>query len=504
MALMPVRIAPGLYLNRTPYASKTRWVAGDLVRFRDGVPQQLGGWRVAAGAEGITGIPRAAIAWRPGNQHGRYLCVGTNTGLFVYDGGSLDDVTPAAYTAGREDTIAGAGYGGGLYGVGLYGVPTYGSSAVLEAASWSLDMWGSDVVAVGWDGVICDYTAGDAMFVPVANAPTARAIVVTDERMLMALGAGGIPNRIEWCDQEDNTNWTPAATNTAGGFTLNTASALKCGARGRGITFVWSETDLFGFYPTFNQFVYGYERLGQNCGACSTNAAVVVGEVAYWMGVDGFYCFQGQVQRLECDIYDFVFGNPDAGVAADFNLTQRNKVHVRHNTMFDEIWFSYPSGQSNECDRIAIFNYRTGTWSKASIARTAWCDRSAFQLPFGLGPDGTLYEHEIGHSDNGGLINSYIESGPFELGNGDAVQQIRSFWPDARMYDGSAELLLRLRNTARGAEFTKGPYVFTAATERIMLATVARQMAITIRAAEPGDHWELGEPRVEITPGGGR
>jgi hypothetical protein len=173
----------------------------------------------------------------------------------------------------------------------------------------------------------------------------------------MLLGANGIPNRVQWSDQENNAVYTASATNKAGGFTLNTVSQLQCGVRGRGVTFVWSDTDLFGFYPTYNQFVYGYERLGQNCGAASQNAACIVGEVAYWMGVDGFYCYDGQVQRLDCDINDYVFGDPNNGVAADLNIDQRAKVHVRVNTLFEEIWFSYPSADSTECNRVAIFNY---------------------------------------------------------------------------------------------------------------------------------------------------
>jgi hypothetical protein len=36
---------PGLFANRSRRASKLRWVDGDLVRFRDGVPAQVGGWQ---------------------------------------------------------------------------------------------------------------------------------------------------------------------------------------------------------------------------------------------------------------------------------------------------------------------------------------------------------------------------------------------------------------------------------------------------------------------------
>jgi hypothetical protein len=503
MSLLPLSITPGLYLNRTPYSSKGRWVDGNCVRFRDGVPQQIGGWRQASGSGGITGVPRCAISWRPGNQHGRYCAIGTNEGVFVYDGGHISNITPVGYVPGRVDSQPGAGYGGGLYGHGLYGEPTIGSGVVLDAASWSMDMWGEYVVAVGYDGVVCQYT-GTGVLAPIAGAPSARSLVVTDERILMLLGANGIPNRIQWSDQEDNSNYTPDATNKAGGFTLNTVTQLQCGVRGRGVTFVWSDTDLFGFSPTYNQFVYSYERLGQNCGAASQNAACIVGEVPYWMGVDGFYCYDGQVQRLDCDINDYVFGDPSNGVAADLNIDQRNKVHVRVNTLFEEIWFSYPSAGSTECDRLAIFNYRNGTWSKAHLARTAWCDRGAFALPMALDPNAALFEHEVGHFANGGQIDSYVECSPIELGNGDVVQQIRSFWPEMRQGNGTINLLLKMRQTPRGPEFVRGPFPFTADTQRVLLSAVARQMAVRIEATAPGDYWELGQPRVEITAGGGR
>ena len=503
MALLPITIAPGIYANATPYASKTRWTGGNCVRFVGQSPQQIGGWRKAVNSDGILGVPRAAISWRPGGYHGKNLAVGTNEGMFVYDGGRIDNITPAAYVAGRVDSLPGVGYGGGLYGRGLYGEPTYGSSTVLEAASWSMDMWGDYLVAVGWDGVVCQWT-GAGLLAPIVGAPSAYALVVTDERILMLLGANGIPNRVQWSDQENNAVYTADATNKAGGFTLNTVGQLLCGARGRGVTFVWSETDLFAFFPTFNQFVYGYERLGQNCGAASRNSAVVVGEVAYWMGIDGFYCYDGQVRRLECDLQDYVFGDPDNGVAADFNIEQRVKVHVRANTLFEEIWFSYPSADGNECNRIITFNYRNGTWSRHVMNRTAWCDRGAFALPIGLSSDATVYEHEIGHSANGEQIDSWVESAPFELGNGDRVQQIKSFWPDLRQGSGKVALTMKLSMTPRGQEFFKGPISFDAQVERIYLAAAGRQMSIRLEGAAPGDFWELGLPRIDVQAGGGR
>jgi hypothetical protein len=503
VALLPINILPGLYLNRTPYSAKTRWMDANCVRWRDGVPQQIGGWRAASGGTGITGVPRCAISWRPGNQHGKYMAVGTNEGVFLYDGGHVSSITPAAYTAGRVDSQPGAGYGGGLYGAGAFGVPTYGSSVVLEAAWWSMDMWGDFLVAVGHDGVVCQYD-GTGVLAPIVGAPTARALVVTDDRILMLLGAGGIPNRIEWSDQENNAVYTPSATNKAGGFTLNTVSQLAV-RRPWPRRYVRVERHRsVRLLPDLQPIRLWLRRLGQNCGACSPNAAVVVGEVPYWMGVDGFYKYDGQVQRLDCDVQDFVFGDLDNGIAADFNIEQKVKVHVRFNTLFDEVWFSYPSGLNSECNRVVTFNIKNGTWSRAGLTRTAWCDRGAFALPMGMDAAGSIFEHEVGRTGDGQQIDSYVESAPFELGNGDNVQQIRSFWPDMRQGSGKVALLLKLQMTPRGMPVVKGPIVFDAQTERIYLSCVARQLAVRLEGFAPGDYWELGTPRVEITAGGGR
>jgi hypothetical protein len=73
-----------------------------------------------------------------------------------------------------------------------------------------------------------------------------------------------------------------------------------------------------------------------------------------------------------------------------------------------------------------------------------------------------------------------------ELGNGDAVQQIRSFWPEMRQGNGKINLSLKLRMTPRGPEFIKGPFSFTADTQRVLLAATARQMAVRIEATAPG------------------
>ena len=50
---------------------------------------------------------------------------------------------------------------------------------------------------------------------PVTGAPTAAAVHVTDERIMLALAADGDPRAVDWCDAENRNDWTPSSTNLA-------------------------------------------------------------------------------------------------------------------------------------------------------------------------------------------------------------------------------------------------------------------------------------------------
>ena len=77
------------------------------------------------------------------------------------------------------------------------------------------------------DGKIYEWQLTQELCTSSANAPTGnKGLVVTEERFVFALGAGGNPRKVQWCDQENNTSWTPSATNQAGDFELQTVGQI--------------------------------------------------------------------------------------------------------------------------------------------------------------------------------------------------------------------------------------------------------------------------------------
>src|SRR6056297_2312310 len=121
MPLVPLDIPAGVYRNGTEYEAKGRWFDTNLVRWREGKLEPVGGWEEFDDTNSaFNGKARGILTWR-GNDSGKYMAVGTNTKLYASQGGQMYDITPSGFTAGRENTILGYGFGIGVYNTGDYG-----------------------------------------------------------------------------------------------------------------------------------------------------------------------------------------------------------------------------------------------------------------------------------------------------------------------------------------------------------------------------------------------
>lgn len=92
MPLQKLKFKPGVDRENTNYTNEGGWYDCDKIRFRSGTPEKIGGW-VLAFANQITGIVRALYNWvtLSGDD---LLAMGTNTGLYLENGGLTEDITP--------------------------------------------------------------------------------------------------------------------------------------------------------------------------------------------------------------------------------------------------------------------------------------------------------------------------------------------------------------------------------------------------------------------------
>ena len=105
MPLTKIAFAPGIDKQDTEYGAAGRWTDSDMVRFRYGLPEKIGGW-VELISDKLIGVIRDMHAWTDLDGI-RYTAVGTDRKLYIYSEGAAYDITPIRATqAGLSNPFA--------------------------------------------------------------------------------------------------------------------------------------------------------------------------------------------------------------------------------------------------------------------------------------------------------------------------------------------------------------------------------------------------------------
>lgn len=494
MALIPLQLPPGILRNGTEYEQSNRWRDASLIRWHNNSMRPVGGF-ITRVSSAFAAAPRGLHAWRD-NSDGTQIAAGTYEKLYyVNASNTVSDITPVGFLSGDEDAAVNTAYGGAVYDTGYYGVTRPNTGVFQEATTWSLDNWGEYLVGcTSDDGKLYEWQLNPAVVAAqITNAPINNlGLIVTEERFLFALGAGGNPRLVQWCDKENNTLWTPAATNEAGDFELQTSGQIMGAVRVRGRTLIVTDTDAHIATYQGPPFVFGFERIGTATGMVARKAIAAVDEGAFWMGRDAFFVFDGSAAKeLPCEVSDYVFG--------DINQNQITKVYAVHNSSFGEIWWFYPSSSSIENDRYVSYDYRENHWEIGQIDRTSAVDLGVFNNPIWADANGNLFDHEQDPSVGHGSYTPFAESGPISLGAGDQVMKVTSLIPDEST-QGDVTVTFKSRFYPNAAETSFGPFSTANPTD---VRFTGRQIRIRIDAARNAD-WRAGVMRIEAKAGGKR
>ena len=97
MPLQKYLFNPGINKEGTDYTAEGGWFDGNLVRFRKGFPEKIGGW-VKYLTESYNGTGRKLLGW-VALDGTRLLGLGTRSKLYVQEGADFDDITPIRATS---------------------------------------------------------------------------------------------------------------------------------------------------------------------------------------------------------------------------------------------------------------------------------------------------------------------------------------------------------------------------------------------------------------------
>jgi hypothetical protein len=364
-----------------------------------------------------------------------------------------------------------------------------------------------------------------------SNVPTEQnCILVSDSsRFVFAFGATEFgsatfnPMLIRWSDQGDPFNWTPSATVQAGFTYLSHGSEIISVMQARQEILVWTDSSVYSLQYQGAPIVWSTQIVGDNISIAGENAVAYANGVAYWMGVDKFYKYDGRTQTQNCDLRQYVFDN--------INKSQFSQVVAGTNEGFNEIWWFYCSGTSTTIDSYVVFNYMEnqgqGAWYYGSMARTAWLDSGLRDYPIAATYESNIVNHEQGVDDNATgttlPIEAFITSAEFDLDDGDRFGFVWRVLPDITFRGSTAPspqvtmYLKPMQNSGSGYNIppsvggeNNATVTRTATlpieefTGQIYTRVRGRQIAMEVRSTAQGVTWQLGSPRLDIKQDGRR
>jgi len=418
------------------------------------------------------------------------------------------------------------------WGVNGWGQGTFGSTSSLSDTNqlrlWSHDHFGEDLIIGQRNAGIYKWTENNGVgtravelsSISGANlVPTKGLQVITSEkdRHLIVLGSDPIsgssrtgtidPMLISFSDQENDLDFEPLSTNTAGSLRLSSGSSIIGGVKARQEILVWTDTALYSMQFIGPPFTFGINLINEGTGLVGPKAAVTTPSGVYWMSYNNFYTYNGSVQTLPCSVHNYVF--------SDINLTQSFKINAFTIKDKSEVGWFYCSSSSDEIDRYVIYNYVEQIWFYGQLTRTAWLDSGIVNYPRAVN-GGYLYQQEIGFDDDGSpMTNVFIESSDMDIGDGEQFSFIKRIIPDYKFIQDdnncNVNIVLKTRNFPGDSLTTNSTSAISASTQQAYVRSRSRQIALRFESDDDasddgnlGIGWRLGATRIDIKPDGRR
>ena len=338
---------------------------------------------------------------------------------------------------------------------------------------------------------------------------------------------------IRFSEDESINKYTPQATNTAGTQRLQDGTRIMGGLVAKENILIWTDNALYTMKFVGAPFTFGFEQVGTNCGLIGKNAAIEIDGVAYWMGNNGFFSFDGTVNTLPCSVEDFVYDNADT--------TKGQQVNAGINNLFTEVVWWYPTQGSEFNNRYVVYNYGQnnaqlpmGNWytgTNTNSIRTTWIDSLVYPRPYataynsantgtfpqvigesGLGQT-VFFEHESGNDQvnpDGSVtaLTSFIQSFSFSLqpDQAEVFLAMRRFLPNFKVLVGNNQVTLSIKDfpAEDDIQTTLSPFIINSNTLKVDTRARGRYANIKIENTGVNESWRFGTFQVDIQPDGRR
>lgn len=161
---------------------------------------------------------------------------------------------------------------------------------------WYFTQFGETILATNFNDPIQSYVMGSsALFANLAGSPPVCKYLVglLDIGFLMVANIASFPYRVQWSAFNDITNWTPSSTTQAGFQDLNSDAGQITQIVGGEYITVFQERAICRGLFIGSPLNFQFTQVEKNRGTLAPGSVVKFGIGIAYLGLDGFYVFDG-------------------------------------------------------------------------------------------------------------------------------------------------------------------------------------------------------------------
>lgn len=362
---------------------------------------------------------------------------------------------------------------------------------------------GNEIESVVYTGNIDSNTPFEELIdSTTSSAVTSSGGLIVFDYYLLVYGNNGI---LKWSNDNDPTTWDPANS------LVVSDTKLVLGKNVLNSMLFWSLSQLLqvNFIPATETVPASFSFITR-CPRITILSAqsVVEGDnsLFYWIGSNTFYVYSGQLNYLENNFNkNYFFANVNRDVAPKiFGLYVEN---------FNEIWWSFPLGDSTENNAINIFNLELKTWNINLISRSCGAVSSLVTYPLLAASSPSILS-----STRYGL---YAHEKGWDIVEGDGVYPLPAFYTShlQSLFDSNPEAnflmkVMRIEIDAdilgdisvelldfaypQSTPIISTPYAYPQGSTMLPTEFKARYLAMRVTSNTLGGYFQTGKHRLQV------
>lgn len=226
-----------------------------------------------------------------------------------------------------------------------------------SSPTWEFTQYGNAIIAANnEDKLQAWYLGSSTAFADLsATAPVAKFVTVVRDFVVAAnIDSGAAPNKVQWSDLNDETDWTPAPTSQADFQELSDGGNIT-GLTGGEFGLILMERGVARMTYTGSPYFFQIDTISRGLGCMESGSVAQYGNTTYFLSDNGFYACDGQ------NLIPIGAEKVDKFFLSDANQSTLSQMSASVDPIRKLVLWEYRN--NDEQNALLIYNWQVKRWT---------------------------------------------------------------------------------------------------------------------------------------------